>query len=363
VAGVRWNRSFGPSPSRRLHTGHRPSARRFAQAESLQQRQLLAQTTFDLAGEVEAVQAFGNRVVLASAGEIAEIDAESLHKLRVRPFAAPATKPLLYRLCPTGLWLIGEPSIAYFDLDGHAPMVKARPLLASDKPPCPAASAEVKRPCSAGLQIERTKAVASEASDLLIVEVSKELYPYSDPPGQVDEVWPSAAFVLDSKGTVVGQEKLSWMDTKREWFWSKSGGAQNPTGIPRWGGLVRTRYETAGHAPGQPVSERGRNFLLSSGGGKGDMVLRLVDRQLHMLWKKSLRNLSSPIVSPAWASPILLHDNVCHDFATINDRGSDKQERTLEIPDLYQELWNNHFKSPRLAIGQDNQGDWLLIAY
>jgi hypothetical protein len=88
-----------------------------------------------------------------------------------------------------------------------------------------------------------------------------------------------------------------------------------------------------------------------------------LDRSFNSPWKESLGALSPSVVSPAWASPILFHDKICRQFATIDDEGAGKQERTIEIPELSRELWRNDFTRPRFAIGQSSEGDWLLIAY
>jgi hypothetical protein len=318
----------------------------------------LARSPFDIAGEVKAGQVFGNRLVVASASEIAEIDTTTLHKGRARSFVVQTTKTTLFRPSPTGLWVVGDKAVSYFDLDGRQPAEKARPLVAIDKPRCPDSWAEAKQPCSAGLQLGQTEAVVSEAGDLLLTEVFKEIYPYEDAPGLFDEVLPSTATVLDTKGATVAQRPLSWMKTKWEWLWSKGRSPQDPTGLPRWGGLVRTRYETDWNSLGLPVGARGGDLLFLRG-----QVLVRVDRQLGTLWKKTLGDVAPPVTSPPWASHILLHNSVCYHFASISDRGSDRQAQTINIADLAMELWKNDYKRPRFAIGQSSEGDWLLIAY
>jgi hypothetical protein len=305
---------------------------------------------------------FGNRLVVASDGEISEIDTATLHKGRVREFVVQATKTTQFRPSSTGLWVVGDKAVFYFDLDGRQPVEKARPLVAIAKPRCPDSAGDARQPCSAGLQLDQTRAIASEAGDLVLVEVFKEIYPYEDVPGLFDVILPSTATVLDTKGTMVVQKAISWMNTKREWFWSKGKSPQDPTGIPRWGGLVRTRYDTDGLSLGHPTAAREGDFLFLSRGSK-DTVLSRLDRSLNTLWKRSLGGLSPSVVAPPWASPFILHDNLCRKFATIKDNGSNKQEQTIEMPDLARELWKNDFKRPRFAIGQSSEGDWLLIAY
>jgi hypothetical protein len=97
----------------------------------------LGRSPFYIAGEIKAAQVFGNRLVVASAGEIAEIDTATLHKGRVRPFVVQATKTTQFRPSSTGLWVVGDKAVFYFDLDGRQPMEKARPLVAVAKPRCP----------------------------------------------------------------------------------------------------------------------------------------------------------------------------------------------------------------------------------
>jgi hypothetical protein len=318
----------------------------------------LGRSHLDIAGEIIAARVFGSHLLVATAGEILEIDIETLRKLRSRALSVHLTKTTLYQPAPDGLWVVGDGAVSFFDLDGRRPVEKARPLVAIDKPRCPTNSGDVRQPCSAGLLLDQTEALVSETGDLFLKEVFKEFYPYEGAYGQVDEVWPSTATVLDTKCSVVVQKPMSRMKTTGEWFWSKGKSPQDPTGLPRWGGLVRTRYETNWNSFGLPVGARGGDLLFLHG-----QVLLRVDRKLGTVWKKSLGNVAPPILSPSWASPILAHDNVCYHFASISDRGSDRQEQTINILDLARELEKTHFKRPRFAIGQSTEGDWLLIAY
>jgi hypothetical protein len=323
--------------------------------------QELGRSVLDIAGEIKAAQVFSNRLLVATAGEIVEIATEDLRKVRARSFIAPVTNTTLYELCPTGLWLIGDKSVFYFDLDGRPALEKVRPLVAVDKPTCPVNWGEVKQVCSVGLQLDRTRAIASEAGDVIVVEAFKDLYPYAG--RNIDDVWPSTATAIERNGAIISQKPWSWMKTRWEWFWFKEGSSHSvPAAWPQLGGLVRTRYEMDGISPGQPVSARGANFLFLNR-AKPEVAVSILDRNLHTLWKKTLGNLLSPVVSPSWATPILLHDKVCRQFITINDRGFAKQEQTIEIPGLSRELWTNKYQRPRFAIGQSTEGDWLLIAY
>jgi hypothetical protein len=318
----------------------------------------LGRSHLDIAGEITAARAFGNRLLVTTAGEILEIDIETLSKLRSRAFSVPPTKTTLYQPAPDGVWVIGDGVVSFFDLDGRRPVEKVRPLIAIDKPRCPANSGDVRQPCSAGLQLDQTEALVSETGDLFLKETFKEVYPYEGAYGQVDEVWPSTATVLDTKGSIIVQKHMSWMKTTREWFWSKGRSPQDPTGLPRWGGLVRTRYETEWNLLGLPVGARVGDLLFLQG-----QALIRVDRQLGTVWKNRLGDVAPPIISPSWASPILVHNSVCYHFASISDHGSDRQEQTINILDLARELEKSHFKRPRFAIGQSSEGDWLLIAY
>jgi len=316
----------------------------------------LGRSPLDIAGEVVAGQVFGNRLVVATAAEVVEIDTATLHKVRARPFIFPATKTTLYRPSPSGLWVIGDKAVSYFDLDGRQPVHRARPLVAVDKTRCPDSWADARQPCSAGLQHGQTSAIASEAGDLLLVDVFKEIYPYGNVPGLFDEITPSTATVLNTTGAIVAQKALSWMKKKREWFWTLGGSPQ--AGGPADWGLVRTRYETDWNSIGLPVGARGGDLFFLQG-----QALIRVDRQLGTVWKKRLGDVAPPIISPSWASPMLAHNSVCYHFASISDRGSNRQEQTINILDLARELERSHFKRPRFAIGQSREGDWLLIAY
>jgi hypothetical protein len=202
--------------------------------------------------------------------------------------------------------------------------------------------------------------LASDDGELLVLDVFMEKYPVKIESQLSDQVWPSTITVMDTKGNVVTQKPFTWMKTNREWFWSVSV-SQNPGPFPSDWGLVRTRYKTDGVSIGVPFASRGSEFLFQS--GKDEMVIHRIDHGLKTLWKRSLQNLVAPVVSPSWASPILIHDGICQKFSTISERGTDKEEKSIEMADLYRELWKNDFKRPRFAIGQSTEGDWLLIAY
>ena len=322
--------------------------------------QELGRGAFDIQGEVKAGQIFGSRLVVASAEEVAEFDSTTLQRGRSRSITAAATRTTLYKPGPSGVWVISDKAVSYFDLDGRPPVVKVRPLTAVDKPPCTGNWAGLEQPCSKGLQPERTEAVTSETGDIVVVETFEELYPYTG--GSVDNVWPSTATVLDTSGTIITQKPLSWVKTRWEWFWFKEGSSHGPLGWPQLGGVVRTRYETGGASLGRPILSRKREFLFLSR-GSDELYLTSVDRHFNSRWRRTLGATSLSVVSPLWASPILLHDNVCHQFATINAQGSGEQQQTIEISDLARELWKNDFKRPRFVIGQSTEGDWLLIAY
>ena len=121
---------------------------------------------------------------------------------------------------------------------------------------------------------------------------------------------------------------------------------------------MRTRYETKWDSVGLPAAARSGNLFFFH----GQDFVRL-DLQLRVVWKQRFGDFTPPVISPPWASPILVHDNVCYRFASITDSGLDKQEQSINILDLARELEKNHFTRPRFAIGQSAAGDWLLIAY
>jgi len=324
----------------------------------------LGRCTLDIANEVKAGQVFGNRLVVASASEVVEIDTATLRKGRARSFVVSTSKTTLYRASPTGLWVISDKVYSFFDLDGHHPVEKARPLVTVNKPLCPESWGDAKQPCTSGLQLNQTEAVVSEAGDLLLVEVFKEIYPYEDVPGLFDEVQPSTATVLDTKGAIVAQKALSWMKTKREWLWSKGRSSQDPTGLPRWGGLVRTRYETERAPASLPFASRGSDFLFwKISDERDDTVLFRTDRRLETIWKRKLADFGGEVVSPTWASQVLIHDNNCRKFSSVTEHGNIITENKLEIREILLELQRTKFKRPRFAIGQSGEGDWLLIAY
>ncbi len=324
----------------------------------------LGRSPLDIVGEVKTGQVFGNRFVVASASEVVEIDTGTLHKGRARSFVVQATKTTLYRSSPTGLWVVSDKVVSYFDLDGRESVEKSRPLAAIDKPRCPDSAGDAKQPCSCGLQLDQTGAIASEAGDLLLIEAFKEIYPYGNVPGLFDEVWPSTATVLDTRGAVVVQKALSWMNTKREWFWSKGKSPQDPTGIPRWGGLVRTRYETERAPTSLPFASRGSDFLFwKISDERDDTVLFRTNRGLETVWKRKLADFGGEVVAPTWAAQVLFHDNSCRKFSSVTEHGNIIAENKVEIREILLQLQRTKFKRPRFAIGQSSEGDWLLIAY
>ena len=138
----------------------------------------LGREVVNLAGKIKAAQVFGDRLLIATTGEIVEIDVTSLLKARSRAFSFTETPTTLYRTSPGGVWVIGDGEISFFDLSGRPPATKARPLVASDKPRCPPNAGDVKQPCSRGLQLDQTEALVSDTGDIFLSEVIGELYPY-----------------------------------------------------------------------------------------------------------------------------------------------------------------------------------------
>jgi hypothetical protein len=322
----------------------------------------LGRIGLEIAGEIEATRVFGNRLLVVTAGGVVEIDTATLHKVRARSFVVPATKTTLYEPGPTGVWVIGDKAISYFDLDGRPPVEKARPLVGVDKPGCADIQGELKHPCSFGLQLERTRAVVSETGDIVVVETFKELFPYTG--RSIDEVWPSTGTVLDKRGNIIAQKPFSWMKTRWEWFWFKEGNSGDPVGWPQLGGVVRTRYETESSPFTLPFASRGSGFLFwNDSHGYDDMVLFRTDEHLQVLWRRGVHKMDNPILAPSWISPPLFHDDICRKFLTLTDGGSSKKENIIEIRDILLKLEQTKFKRPRFAIGQNKEGDWLLIAY
>jgi hypothetical protein len=323
----------------------------------------LGRSGLEIAGEIEAAQVFGNRLLVVTAGDVVEIDTATLRKVRVRSFVVSASKTTLYEPGPTGAWVIGDKTVSYFDLDGRPPVQRARPLVGVDKPSCTDIRGELKQPCSSRLQLDRTRAVTSETGDIIVVDTFKELYPYTG--RSIDEVWPSTATVLDKSGNIVAQKNLSWMKTRWEWFWFKEGSSHSvPAAWPQLGGLVRTRYETERAPASLPFASRGSDFLFWKISDKrDDTVLFRTDRRLQTVWKRKLADFGGDVVSPSWTSQVLFHDNSCLKFSSVMEHGTIIAESKLEIREILLELQRTKFKRPRFAIGQNKEGDWLLIAY
>jgi hypothetical protein len=301
---------------------------------------------------------FGAKLLLASSVEIVEYDTGSLQQGHKQQFDFPYTKKTLYRMGPSGLWVMNETTIHYFGINGGPIIVRPRPLTPANLPPCPNTG-----PCAEGLVPENTDAAVSESGDLLIIETFSESYPFQNIAGGRDQVWPSTASVLDTKGNIVSQKPFSSMKTKWEWFWSERSGSGGMYGS-NWG-LVRTRHKTDRFPASKLLDFRGNDFLFASDSWEDseETVIRRMDRRLKTVWKRSLQTHVSAVLSPTWTSSILLHDDGCFRFSSISDRGRELKEETNLILEIVKEQERTHFKRPRFAIGQSTEGDWLLIAY
>ena len=323
--------------------------------------QELARARLALAGDVVASRVFDKRLVIASAGEVAEYDTDNLRPGQTLklPFSSEKTT---YFTGPTGLWVVTDRALSYFDLDGRAPMTKNRPLVSvSDKPACPSDFMSIKAPCSGGFQPKEAEMLVSDTGEMLILDVYLEKYPISTPATVPDQVWPSVVTVLEPRGNIIVQKPYSWMKTKWEWFWSEGTGSQNRIGIGR-GGLVRTRYVTDGIGAGRFFTSRGTDFLFTS--GSRDTILQRRDSKFNLAWERKLQDFAGKIfLSPSWTSSILLHDSSCYRFSSISDRGAHKVESMVPIREILLEQDATHYERPRFAIGQSSEGDWLLIAY
>jgi hypothetical protein len=323
--------------------------------------QELARARLALAGDVVASRVFDKRLVIASAGEVAEYDTDNLRPGQTLklPFSSEKTT---YFAGPTGLWVVTDRTLSYFDLDGHAPMTRNRPLVSvSDKPACPSDFMSIKAPCSGGFQPKEAEMLVSDTGEMLILDVYLEKYPINTPATVPDQVWPSVVTVLEPRGNIIVQKPYSWMKTKWEWFWSEGTGSQNRIGIGR-GGLVRTRYVTDGIGAGRFFTSRGTDFLFTS--GSRDTILQRRDSKFNLAWERKLQDFAGKIfLSPSWTSSILLHDSSCYRFSSISDRGAHKVESMVPIREILLEQDATHYERPRFAIGQSSEGDWLLIAY
>jgi hypothetical protein len=319
----------------------------------------LARATLDLSGEVWEWRQSSSKLLLASKDEFVEYDLSSLRPLRRRAVGYPFTKHTIYRLGPSGLWVMNANETIYLGIDGSSPVVRPRPLTLVKLPPCPSAG-----PCTEGLVPQNTEAAVADSGDLLIIETFFESYPFHNESGMRDKAWPSTATVLDTKGTIIAQKALSWTVTKREWFWSVR--VSGNSGIfPNDWGLVRTRHETEWLPAGKLLDSRGNDFLFVSGATDDGMetVVRRVNRRLDNVWKRTFQPDVAAVLSPTWTSSILLHDSLCFRFSSFTDRGREKREEAITILDIAHEQERTHYKHPRFAIGQSTEGDWLLIAY
>lgn len=326
----------------------------------------LARTKLTLIGEVTASRVFDERLVLTTATEVTELDTTNLHPGRVRKLDVPASKDTKYLPGPTGVWVVNEQALLYFDLDGRPPLQRKRPLgMVASKPPCADVFPNITSPCSYGFQPLDAEMMVSDAGELLMLDVFKELYPV-EPPGWSlpDQVLPSVTTILDSNGSVVAQKVSSWMKRTREWFWSVRGDSHNPTPFPAASGLVRTRYKTQSSAPGNIFGSRGRDFLFWLL-DDDEMTIHRWSPDMKPIWKRGVGQQVGEgfVFSPSWISPMLLLDHGCYRFSTISDDRKASASAEVLVREIYDEQARTSFKRPRFAIGQSAEGDWLLIAY
>ena len=318
----------------------------------------LARAPLSLAGDIVASRVVDKHLVIASAGEVAEYDTDNLRPGRTRKLLVPSEKAT-YFAGPSGLWVVTDRALSYFDLDGRAPMTRNRPLVSvSDKPACPSDFMSIKAPCSGGFQPKEAEMLVSDTGEMLILDVYLEKYPISTSATVPDQVWPSVVTVLNPLGNIIAQKAYSWTKATWEWFWSEGTGPQNRIGIGR-AGIVRTRYVTDGIGAGRFFTSRGADFLFTA--GSDETVIQRRDRKFDLLWKRSLQD-GRVFVSPSWTSSILLYNSGCR-FLSITDRGGRKVEATVPIRDIFLEQDATRGERPRFAIGQSTEGDWLLIAY
>jgi len=226
--------------------------------------QELARSSLDLSGDVVTSRVFGKHLIIASKDEVGEYGIDDLRGGRARKLPVPEEKAT-YFAATTGLWVVTEQTLSYFDLDGRTPVTRNRPLVAvSNKPACSTDDpTSIKAPCSAGFQPHEAEMLVSDTGEMLIIDVYLERYPLGTAGTVPDQVWPSVVTVLDPGGNVVMHRPYSWMKGKREWLWTQSGSPQ--AGGPVDWSLMRSRYETDGIGAGRFFTSRGTDFLFTSG--------------------------------------------------------------------------------------------------
>ncbi|HEY5282719.1 MAG TPA: hypothetical protein VIM14_08015 [Polyangia bacterium] len=181
--------------------------------------------------------------------------------------------------------------------------------------------------------------------------------------GYYDEISPEFAVLLAPDGRVLIQLTPGPVQKHREWFWTEGGGSQNPLGLPGDIGLVRTRYSGRRLDLYGIFAAMGHGFLSTHFLGDSTDIVRQFNAKLEVEWKRAISSLTGPIVSPSWAKPMLFHDTRCFRFVSIDGDGHATKEAHVYLPEILDELDASEGKKPRFAIGQDSNGDWLLIAY
>jgi hypothetical protein len=259
-----------------------------------------------------------------------------------------------------GLWVVTAEAVAHHYLDGRPPLRRKRPLAGgSNLPPCEGVGSQ---PCSNGFQPAKDGAIANDFGELLVVERFEEYYPYGNVIGFYDTVWPEIGVLLAPDGRVLIEQNAGRVVKYREWFWTMGSGSQSPLGLPSDFGLVRTRHRSWIGFEGTRAP-RGSGFVVGDSPKLRMDLIRRFSNKLEIVWTRKVPWLDGIVFSPSWTKTMLVHNTRCSTFVSLDDDGHLIREANFAVDEILEELHTTKNNRPRFAIGQDPNGDWLLIAY
>ncbi len=160
---------------------------------------------------------------------------------------------------------------------------------------------------------------------------------------------------ITATGKSQAQIQIGKVTSSLEWFWSEKGGPSNPSFIPSNMGLARSRYDSDDSVVSPAPLADGGVLLLT----RQDRALVRLDRSLRRVWLHKVDDEFGTDFSPPWTSSILFLPGG-GTFIEISPDGRRHREGYYydEVPKSRTE------RTPiRVAAGQDQAGEWLIVNY